>query len=71
MSGKQDVGITDEVRQAVRKAHRYALQQDLRTLAANIRDDARSRHPHAEAEWRSGVEWALLWIENTANSLAD
>ncbi|MEU3071639.1 hypothetical protein ABZ712_32895 [Streptomyces sp. NPDC006906] len=40
-------------------------------LAANIRADAEGRYDSAEPGWRAGVEWALLWIENTAGQLTE
>ncbi|MFH8717469.1 hypothetical protein [Streptomyces zaomyceticus] len=50
-------------------AKRLGLQKDLRALAANIRADAEGRYDGAEPGWRTGVEWALMWIENTAAQL--
>lgn len=47
------------------------LQKDLRTLAANIRADTEGRYADAEPGWQGGVEWALLWIENTASQLTE
>ncbi|MEU1663882.1 hypothetical protein ABZ547_09720 [Streptomyces sparsogenes] len=41
----------------------------MRALAANIRADAEGRYDSAEPGWRAGVEWTLLWIENTAARL--
>ncbi|MFF3740933.1 hypothetical protein [Streptomyces sp. NPDC002566] len=29
------------------------------------------RYDSAEPGWRSGVEWTLLWIENTASQLTE
>jgi hypothetical protein len=52
-------------------ARRQGLQTDLRTLAAKIRADAEGRYDGAEPGWRSGVEWTLLWIENTASQLTE
>ncbi|MER6237654.1 hypothetical protein ABT185_16555 [Streptomyces clavifer] len=52
-------------------AKRQALQKDLRALAANIRVDAEGRYDHAEPGWQAGVEWTLLWIENTAGQLTE
>ncbi|MFB6676435.1 hypothetical protein ACFCWG_29230 [Streptomyces sp. NPDC056390] len=69
MSDKYPGGITDETRQAMDAAMRQGLQDDLRTLAAIIRADAEGRYDRAEPGWRSGVEWTLLWIENTASQL--
>ncbi|MEE1943266.1 hypothetical protein V1L54_28330 [Streptomyces sp. TRM 70361] len=53
------------------KARRQGLQKDLRALAANIRADAEGRYDGAEPGWRAGVEWTLLWIENTAAQLTE
>ncbi|MFI5654663.1 hypothetical protein ACIA71_25925 [Streptomyces anulatus] len=50
-------------------AKRHALQKDLRALAADIRADAEGRYDSAEPGWQAGVEWTLLWIENTASQL--
>ncbi|MFH8492298.1 hypothetical protein [Streptomyces longisporoflavus] len=38
-------------------------------LIANIRADAENRYEGAEPGWQDGVEWTLLWIENTAGQL--
>ena len=71
MSDKYPIQITDEMRQAMDTAQRQSLQKDLRTLAANIRATAEGRYAKAEPGWQSGVEWTLLWIENTANQLTE
>ncbi|MGA5566636.1 hypothetical protein ACPCUV_36465 [Streptomyces platensis] len=71
MSEKYPVEITDEMRQAMDTARRQGLQKDLRTLAANIRAAAEGRYADAEPGWQTGVEWTLLWIENTASQLTD
>ncbi|WP_143665374.1 hypothetical protein [Streptomyces sp. gb14] len=52
-------------------AKRQGLQKGLRALAANIRADAEGRYDSAEPGWRAGVEWTLLWIENTAAYLTE
>ncbi|MEV2262989.1 hypothetical protein AB0J13_30515 [Streptomyces anulatus] len=62
-------GINDEMLQAMDTAKRHALQKDLRALAADIRADAEGRYDSAEPGWQAGVEWTLLWIENTASQL--
>ncbi|RPK23590.1 hypothetical protein EES37_38185 [Streptomyces sp. ADI91-18] len=69
MSALRPGDITDEMIQAMDTAKRLGLQKDLRALAANIRADAEGRYDGAEPGWRAGVEWALLWIENTAAQL--
>lgn len=69
MSALRPGDITDEMIQAMDAAKRQGLQKDLRALAANIRADAEGRYDSAEPGWRSGVEWTLLWIENTASQL--
>ncbi|MCG8971555.1 hypothetical protein [Streptomyces sp. CL12-4] len=69
MSALRPGGITDEMIQAMDAAKRQGLQKDLRALAVNIRADAEGRYDSAEPGWRSGVEWTLLWIENTASQL--
>ena len=71
MSDKYPIQITDEMRQAMDAAKRQGLQKDLRALAANIRADAEGRYDSAEPGWRAGVEWTLLWIENTASQLTE
>ncbi|MFJ8828059.1 hypothetical protein ACIREE_40860 [Streptomyces sp. NPDC102467] len=71
MSALRPGDITDEMIQAMDEAKRQGLQKDLRTLAANIRDDAEGRYDSAEPKWRSGVEWTLLRIENTAAQLTE
>lgn len=71
MSALRPGDITDEMIQAMDAARRQGLQKDLRTLAASIRADAESRYDGAEPGWRAGVEWALLWIENTASQLTN
>ncbi|MFF8387378.1 hypothetical protein ACF053_27575 [Streptomyces kanasensis] len=43
----------------------------MRALVASIRADAEGRYGGAEPGWRSGVEWTLLWIENTAAQLTE
>ncbi|WP_331754165.1 hypothetical protein [Streptomyces sp. NBC_00826] len=63
--------LTDEMRQAADSARRQGLQTDLRTLAARIRTDAESRYAHEGVGWQSGVEWALLYIENMAGGLTE
>ncbi|MFD4756412.1 hypothetical protein [Streptomyces sp. NPDC058426] len=63
--------ITDEMIQAMDTAKRQGLQKDLRALAANIRAEAEGRYDSAEPGWRAGVEWTLLWIENTAARLTE
>ncbi|GGT79024.1 hypothetical protein GCM10010207_88320 [Streptomyces atratus] len=45
--------------------------QACRTLAANIRADAEGRYADSEPRWQAGVEWTLLWIENTAGQLTE
>ncbi|MEV7069169.1 hypothetical protein AB0N97_41440 [Streptomyces collinus] len=52
-------------------ALREKLQRELRTIAATIRADAEGRYDGAEPGWRAGVEWTLLWIENTASQLTE
>lgn len=69
MSAMRPGDITDEMIQAMDTAKRHALQKDLRALAANIRADAEGRYDSVEPEWQAGVEWTLLWIENTAGQL--
>lgn len=69
MSALRPGDITDEMIQAMDAAKRQGLQKDLRALAANIRADAEGRYDSAEPGWRAGVEWMLLWIENTASQL--
>ena len=69
MSDKYPIQITDEMRQAMDAAKRQGLQKDLRALAANIRADAEGRYDSVEPGWQAGVEWTLLWIENTAGQL--
>ncbi|MEV6408652.1 hypothetical protein AB0M58_37900 [Streptomyces bobili] len=71
MSALQPGDITDEIIQAMDTAKRQGLQKDLRTLAANIRTDAEDRYDSAEPGWQAGVEWTLLWIENTAAQLTE
>ncbi|MEV5687557.1 hypothetical protein AB0L68_30870 [Streptomyces sp. NPDC052164] len=62
-------GINDEMLRAMDTAKRHALQKDLRALAANIRADAEGRYDSVEPGWQAGVEWTLLWIENTTSQL--
>uniref|UniRef100_UPI002F90DF53 hypothetical protein n=2 Tax=Streptomyces anthocyanicus TaxID=68174 RepID=UPI002F90DF53 len=71
MSALRPGDITDEVIQAMDTAKRQGLQKDLRTLAANIRADAEGRYDSADPGWQAGVEWTLLWIENTASQLTE
>lgn len=71
VSDKYPIEITDEMRQAMDTARRQGLQTDLRTLAANIRAAAEGRYAGAEPGWQAGVEWTLLWIENTASQLTE
>ncbi|WP_331763990.1 hypothetical protein [Streptomyces cyaneofuscatus] len=71
MSALRPGDITDEMIQALDTAKRQALQKDLRALAANIRTDAEGRYASAEPGWQAGVEWTLLWIENTAGQLTE
>ncbi|MCZ4611348.1 hypothetical protein O3S80_47905 [Streptomyces sp. Lzd4kr] len=71
MSELRPGDITDEMRRAVYTARRLGLQEDLRTLAASIRAAAEGRYAGAEPGWQAGVEWTLLWIENTASQLTE
>jgi hypothetical protein len=71
MSALRPGDITDEMIQAMDTAKRQGLQKDLRTLAANIRADAEGLYDSAAPGWRAGVEWTLLWIENTAAQLTE
>lgn len=71
MSALRPGDIPDEMIQAVETAKRQGLQKDLRALAANIRADAKGRYGSAEPGWRAGIEWTLLWIENTAAQLTE
>jgi hypothetical protein len=57
--------------QAMETAKRQGLQKDLRTLAANIRADAEGRCDSEDPGWQAGVEWTLLWIEDTASQLTE
>ncbi|MEU2310170.1 hypothetical protein [Streptomyces misionensis] len=64
--------VQGERRQGVRgRPKRQGLQKDLRALAADIHAAAEGRYDSAEPGWRSGVEWALLRIENTAGQLTE
>lgn len=71
MSTLRPSDITDDMIQAMDTAKRQALQKDLRALAANIRVDAEGRYDGTEPGWQAGVEWTLLWIENTASQLTE
>ncbi|MDJ0465474.1 hypothetical protein [Streptomyces sp. H27-C3] len=71
MSGLRPGDITDEMIQAMDTAKPQGLQKDLRALAANIRADSEGRYDGAEPGWQAGVEWTLLWIENTASQLTE
>ncbi|MEU6444812.1 hypothetical protein [Streptomyces sp. NPDC047046] len=70
MSALRPGDITDEMIQAMDTAKRQGLQKDLRTLAANIRAAA-DRYDDSDPRWHAGVEWTLLWIENTASQLTE
>ncbi|MCM2416530.1 hypothetical protein [Streptomyces sp. RKAG293] len=50
---------------------RQGLQSDLRTLAARVLADAEGRYASAEHGWQAGVEWVLLYLENTASGLTE
>ncbi|MEU3464653.1 hypothetical protein ABZ721_32470 [Streptomyces sp. NPDC006733] len=71
MSPLRPGDITDDMVQAMDTAKRQGLQKDLRALAANIRADAEGRYDSAAPGWQAGVEWALLWMENTASQLTE
>ncbi|MFC8015014.1 hypothetical protein [Streptomyces cinereoruber] len=71
MSELRPGDITDDTVQAMNAAKRQGLHKDLRALAANIRADAEGRYDSAEPGWWAGVEWPLLWIENTATQLTE
>mgnify|MGYP006949399558 CR=1 FL=1 len=71
MSALRPGDITDEMIQAMDAAKRQGPQKDLRALAANIRAAAEGRYDSPEPGWRAGVEWTLLWIENTAGQLTE
>ncbi|WP_327669461.1 MULTISPECIES: hypothetical protein [unclassified Streptomyces] len=71
MSALRPGDITDEMIQAMDAAKRHGLQKDLRALAVTIRADAEGRYDSAEPGWQAGVEWTLLWIENTAAQLTE
>ncbi|MET9914881.1 hypothetical protein ABZZ74_50905 [Streptomyces sp. NPDC006476] len=64
-------GDITEMWQAMDAALRQRIQSELRALAANIRTDAEGRYVGAEPGWQAGVEWTLLWIENTASQLTE
>ncbi|MEU3342867.1 hypothetical protein [Streptomyces sp. NPDC006668] len=71
MSELRPGDITDEIRKATDTALRHRIQNELRALAANIRTDAEGRYAGAAPGWQAGVEWTLLWIENTASQLTE
>ncbi|WP_432038642.1 hypothetical protein [Streptomyces cucumeris] len=71
MSELRPGDITDEMRQAMDTALRHRFQNELRVLAANIRAGAEGRYAGTEPGWQAGVEWTLLWIENTASQLTE
>ncbi|MET8277130.1 hypothetical protein AB0P40_33040 [Streptomyces sp. NPDC079189] len=56
------------MKQALIAAQQQGLQRDLRVLAGRIRAAAAAR-PGRSSEFDAGVDWAVLWIENTADSL--
>lgn len=58
---------SEDMEEALRNAQRQSLQKDLRTLVARLRDQAPSR----SAEYTAGIEWAALYLENTANQLTE
>lgn len=59
--------ITDEMRQRIFTARDQALQNDLRTLAARIRDEA----PPGSGDFEAGINWAALFLENLATTLTE
>ncbi|MBH1937784.1 hypothetical protein I5Q34_26520 [Streptomyces sp. AV19] len=58
-----------EMRQAFVTARERSLQRDLRVLADRIRTAAEAQDQ--TAQFHAGVEWAVLYIENTANRLTE
>ncbi|MFF9627254.1 hypothetical protein [Streptomyces griseosporeus] len=58
-----------EMRRLADEAVRARLQRELRRLAVRVRADAQHQEAGAQPGWRAGVEWTLLWIENTATQL--
>lgn len=59
--------ITDEMRQRFFAARDQALQSDLRVVADRIRSEA----PLGSPDFRAGIDWAALLVENIANSLTE
>lgn len=59
--------IPDDLVQKMREAQAVGLQTDLRNLAERIRQ----ANPDRSAEFSDGVDWVLLYIENTANGLTE
>lgn len=56
---------TEEMEQAMDAAKRQALQSDLRALATRLRAEAPDRSP----DFNAGIDWAVLWLENTATTI--
>jgi hypothetical protein len=59
--------VTDEMMDAVRAAREKGLQSDLLVLAQRMRAEA----PDRSSEFNAGIDWALLWLENTARQLTE
>ncbi|WP_329127203.1 hypothetical protein [Streptomyces sp. NBC_01465] len=57
--------ITDDMRQAMAAVRRQGLQNDLRVLTDRLRNEA----PAGSPDFNAGIGWALLWLENTANTI--
>jgi hypothetical protein len=59
--------VTDEMMDAVRAARAKGLQNDLLVLAQRLRVEA----PDGSTDFNAGIDWALLWLENTARQLTE
>lgn len=66
-SDRQTPLIPDDMVDALRVARAQGLQNDLLVLAQRLRAEAPDQSP----DFNAGIDWALLWLENTARQLTE
>ncbi|WP_329125993.1 hypothetical protein [Streptomyces sp. NBC_01353] len=59
------IPISEGLLEEMVEAKRLGLQSDLRVLAQRLRAEA----PSQSAGFDAGINWAVLWLENTATGL--
>lgn len=67
ITAERKTAITEEMRQEAVAAFRQGMQQDLLVLAERLRMEA----PLGSPEFRAGVDWSVVWLENFARQLTE